>query len=88
MSKRKTITPGPKAKKNKKRYFGTVIIKRGAKMCWVSRHDKNGWSLGLAMGSRTQWLTGLRFKDTDEIKRVLSLNIAFVHMKSDGEDIE
>lgn len=67
----------------KKRYFGTVKVPRNAKFCWMSKHDKNGWSLGFALGKRTVWLTGLRFANRDEIERAMSSNMVFVHLKND-----
>lgn len=68
----------------KKRYYGITKIKQGQKFCWVSKEDKNGWSLGLALMKRTVWLTGLRFKSIDEVKRVVDTeltNTVFIHLK-------
>lgn len=76
--------------KNKKRYFGITKIRRGQKLCWLSRQDKNGWSLGLALPSRTIWLTGIRFKTLDEVKLALDNELTstvFVHLKGSEENV-
>lgn len=56
----------------KQRYFGIVKLLKGHKASWVSKEDKNGWSLGYAMNNRTVWLTGLRFKSTEEIEHAIN----------------
>lgn len=68
----------------KKRYYGITKVKQGQKLCWVSKQDKNGWSLGLAISKRTVWVTGLRFKSIDEVKRVVDSELTstvFIHLK-------
>lgn len=61
---------------------GLYVFKGGEKSCWVSKEDKNGWSLGFALNKKTVWLTGLRFASPDEIKRVLDMSLVFVHLKN------
>lgn len=76
--------------KNKKRYFGITKIRRGQKLCWLSKQDKNGWSLGLALPSRTVWLTGIRFKTRQEVEVMLDGDImgaVFVHLKGSEENV-
>ncbi len=71
-----------KTDKGKKKYFGIVRLPRASKLCWISRQDVNGWSLGLALSSRTVWITGLRFADIKEVKRAVRSNIQFIHLKN------
>lgn len=75
-------------KVNKKpRYYGIVKVRRFQKMCWVSKESKNGWSLGLALGDRDVWLTGLRFAKTSDVDEVTKhLSTVFVHMKKGNGD--
>lgn len=62
---------------------GVVKIKEGEKMAWLSFESKNGWSLGLALGKRTVWVRGLRFKTKKEVARVIGKsNLVFVAMKT------
>lgn len=65
------------------RYFGIVKLALGHKGCWISKHDKNGWSLGYAINKRTVWLTGLRFKTHQEISRVLGSGVVLVALGSE-----
>lgn len=76
-----------KKMERRQRYFGLTKIRKGEKVAWISKHDKNGWSLGLALGKRTVWLTGIRFKDEDEINRALGdgTSLLLAHMKNDPE---
>jgi len=75
--------------KNKKtRYFGIVKIRTDEKFCWISKEDKNGWSLGFALNKRDVWLRGLRFSSRKEVERALKSNIVFVHLKTSKEVIE
>ena len=67
--------------KRKERYFGIVKLSKGIKLCWLSRQDKNGWSLGIVMNERTVWLKGLRFVDVKEIKRVMKSTVVFIELK-------
>lgn len=75
---KKKIVEAPKEKRV--RYYGMVKVKKGQKLAWVSKEDKNGWSLGLIVGGRTLWLRNLRFASPEEVERAAkSLNIAFLH---------
>ncbi len=65
-----------------KRYFGIVKLKKGEKHCWISKEDKNGWSLGFALNSRTIWIKGIRFVSRQEVLRAISSKIVFVHLKN------
>lgn len=65
----------------KERYFGIVKLKQGIKICWLSKQDKNGWSLGLALGKRTVWVKGLRFASKQEVKRAVKATIVFLALK-------
>lgn len=66
----------------KKRYFGLTKVKPNEKYCWISVENKNGWSLGFALGSRTIWLTNLRFESIADVKRIVKSSIVFVHLKA------
>lgn len=72
-----------KKKNRKQRYFGTEKIKQGGKVCWLARQDKHGWALGMGLNTRNVWLTGLRFKNVEEVKRVLGVGVVFIHTKND-----
>ena len=79
------------SKTTKKRYYGTVKIKEGQKLCWLSKENKNGWSLGLGLNQRTVWLTGLRFKSRKEVERILesdSIPVVFVELKNSKDPID
>lgn len=68
------------------RYFGITKVRENQKVCWISKHDKHGWSLGLSLGKRTVWLTGIRFKDTGEVNYTLNTDTVFVHLKGEKKD--
>lgn len=69
----------PKAPKRIREY-GMVKVKKGQKLAWVSHENKNGWSLGLAVGKRTLWLRNVRFSSIEEVERAAKdLSIAFLH---------
>ncbi len=71
-----------KVKKEKKqRYFGTVKVKAGCKVCWVAKEDKHGFSLGIGFNNRTVWLTGLRFKNHEEVTRALGAGVNFIYTR-------
>lgn len=61
-----------------KRYFGTTKVKTGAKVALVSSQNKNGWSLGIALGKRNVWLTGVRFASVEEVQRAVKSDIVFL----------
>ena len=60
-----------------------VKVREGEKSCWMSVQNKNGWSLGLALGKRTIWLRNIRFKNHKEVQDTVKRNIVFVHLKND-----
>jgi uncharacterized protein YgiM (DUF1202 family) len=63
------------------RYWGLTKVKVGQKLCWVSQQNKNGWSLGLGLGSHTVWLRNVRFASAKEVQRALGANVVFVELK-------
>jgi hypothetical protein len=66
----------------KKLPAGVRKVKSNAKMCWISKQDKNGWSLGLALGKETLWVKGVRFPSSFEVERVVKLlPVVFVNLK-------
>lgn len=69
--------------KRSRRYYGMVKVREGEKSCWMSVQNKNGWSLGLALGKRTIWLRNIRFKNHKEVQDTVKRNIVFVHLKND-----
>lgn len=69
-----------KAERRAKRWYGMKKVKRGEKVCWLAKEDKNGWSLGLALGERTLWLRNLRFPSHKEVSRILGANVVFVYL--------
>ena len=70
-----------KKKKTSRKQAGLRPVKGGQKLAWLSRQDRNGWSLGLAFEKKTIWLTGLRFTSDKEVKKVLKSGIVFVESK-------
>lgn len=73
----------PKAPKRKiKRSLpaGVKKVSPKAKMVWLSKQSKHGYSLGLAFSNRTVWVTGLRFASPTELKKVLKKDIVFVNL--------
>lgn len=71
--------------KRRERYAGMQKVKTGAKLCWESRENKHGYSLGLCLNKRTVWLTNVRLASVAEVKRVLKASILFVHT-ADSKD--
>ena len=71
-------------RKRKNRYFGIVKLPVGTKRAWLSKQDKNGWSLGLALNSRTLWLRGLRFASEKEIRSCFGrkVTVTFIKVKN------
>ena len=66
----------------RKRYYGMVKIRKGSKIQYESRENKNGWSLGMVVKDRpTIWLRNVKFSSPEEVSRALngSENIVFVH---------
>lgn len=51
-------------------WYGRKTIKKGQKVCWIAKQDKNGWAIGLAFGSRVLWLRNFRVKDKNEVNRI------------------
>lgn len=70
----------------RKRY-GRTKIRTGEKLCWISMENKNGWSLGLAIGKKTLWLRNTRFASIAEVNRALDANPLFVHLR-DSKEVE
>lgn len=70
-----------KAQKVKRvRYYGILKIKKGQKLAWVSKENKHGWSLGLAVEKRTVWLRNVRFASLEEVERATTqLNTVYFH---------
>lgn len=74
-----------KARKKFYRHYGMVKMFKGQKFAWISKQDKNGWSLGLALGDFTIWLKNLRFATQKEVERALdgkSTSVVFVEVKN------
>ena len=73
--------------KRRERYFGIVKLRKGIKFAWLSKQDKNGWSLGLALEKRTVWLRGLRFATKKEIARVVDrTTIVYLQLKDNKNE--
>lgn len=61
-----------------------IKIKAGQKLAWISMQNKNGWSLGLAVGKHNVWLRNVRFNSPEEVKRAVegkALGVVFVWKK-------
>jgi hypothetical protein len=71
-----------KARKKFYRHYGMVKLFMGQKFAWLSKQDKNGWSLGLAVGGFTIWLKNVRFATSGEVQRAIASNIVFVEVKN------
>ena len=73
--------------KRRERYFGIVKLPAKLKFAWLSKQDKNGWSLGLALEKRTVWLRGLRFATKKEIARVVDrTTIVYLQLKDNKNE--
>lgn len=55
--------------------------KKGQKHSWISKQDRNGWSLGFAIGPKTYWLTNFRFSNEEAVEKAFGSKIVFVHLK-------
>lgn len=64
---------------NRRKRYGMNKVKTGVKLCWLSRQNLHGWSLGLALNGRTVWLTNTRLASISEIKRALKSAVVYVH---------
>lgn len=53
------------------RWYGRQTIDEDTEYAWVTRQDKHGWSLGLALGKRTVWLRSIRFKTEKAVKQAM-----------------
>ncbi len=70
-------------KKKNKLPAGVVKVPTGTKFCWISKEDKNGWSLGFALNSKTLWIRGLRLASRKEVERAMEKSsLVFVNLKS------
>jgi hypothetical protein len=70
-------------KPRNRRYLGILKIRANQKHVWLSKEDKNGWSLGYALNKKTFWLTGLRFKSKRDISDALeNSSIVYVELKN------
>lgn len=65
------------------RWYGRQTISEATKLAWVSRQDKFGWSLGLALSNRTVWLRNLRFKTEADVKRAMKAGVHFTALKGE-----
>lgn len=67
----------------KKRYYPQIRLSlANKKACWLAKEDKNGYSFGLALGSRTLWLRNFRFKtQQDVVKAVKDCKVVFINLK-------
>lgn len=68
-------------KKTKRVQAGLVKVSLNKKAYWLSKEDRNGWSLGFSLGKKTVWLTGLRFRSEEHIESVLNLGVIYVEKK-------
>jgi hypothetical protein len=55
-----------------------VKVKAGAKMCWISKQNVHGWSLGFALGKQTFWLKNVRFKNQEQVQQAVDSSVVFV----------
>jgi hypothetical protein len=58
--------------------------KKGQSVRWVSKEDKNGWSLGLIVGKSKKivWLHNFRFASREELQTALrEVSIGYVPLK-------
>lgn len=54
--------------------------KKNQKFGWISREDRNGWSLGLSVGKKIFWITNYRFQSQADIKSAIKSGIVFTHL--------
>ena len=70
-----------------KRYPGrlTIDLSKKVKSCWISKQDKNGWSLGYAYRNRTIWLRNVRFKTRADVEKAMEkCSLVFIELKNKG----
>ena len=85
MTKKKAVKKiVKKTTKKAKRFYGIVKPRTGAKVKWVSRENKNGWSLGLVVVGRVVWLRNVRFSSMDEVKRAITGNAKIIFTQKVG----
>lgn len=60
---------------------GVFILREGAKIAWLSKQSKNGWSLGFTTNNRTIWVTGVRFASRKEVARAVRSSVVFIGLK-------
>jgi hypothetical protein len=62
---------------------GDVIrLKLSDKVVWLSKEEKRGWSLGLALGTQTLWLKRLRMPDLLAVRSLLKVGLVSVALKN------
>ncbi len=65
--------------------YGMKKVGKGNKVAWLSQQNKNGFSLGLAIGNKkTIWLTNTRFSTQEEVIRALESAVHFITLKDLG----
>lgn len=69
--------------KRTKRFYGMTQLKAGTKSAWISVQNKNGWSLGFALGTHTIWLRNLRFTTRKDVENAFKGKgaVVFVGLK-------
>lgn len=72
-----------KAERRARRHYGMVKLKKGQKFSWISKQDKDGFSLGLALNDHTRWLRNVRFASMDDVNRATNglAKTVFVELK-------
>lgn len=75
------IKPSYKSKITKRFYGMQVLDASKDKFAWVSKQNKNGWSLGLALDGRDVWLRNLRFKTQKDVETAIKKSLTFVFLK-------
>lgn len=68
-----------------KKWYGVKKLRKGEKVCWMAQEYKNGWALGLALGTRTLWLRNLRIPSRQEVERVMESSVVFINLKNNNE---
>lgn len=67
--------------KRTKRYYGLEVLK-GQKFAWLSQQNKHGYSLGLALNSRTVWLRNIRFATRKDVENAMQkAKLVFINLK-------
>lgn len=72
-----------KAERRARRHYGMAKLKKGQKPLWISKQDKNGWSLGLVLSDHTRWIRNVRFANKEDLAKALggSAKIVLVEAK-------